>query len=154
MAITKAESEILSFLFAKYKADANVYSDITPFLKEHDLDAQSLTENLKHAEFIKPDIYVEGNEAKCAIAVRGIMQVNSAYVEEKILAILKGLGAIGGFGNVMKILGYERDQHQRGFDLANEMQNRDYIKLLYASYTQNVISVEMLLPGKYIYDKL
>jgi len=154
MALTKAESDILSFLFSKYKQDATIYVDIGSMLKEHKLDAVSVTENLKRTEFIKPDIFITGNEVKCAIAMRGIMQINSAYVEEKILAILKGLGEIGGFGNVMKILGYERDHHQLGFDLANEMQNRDYIKLLYASYTQNVISVEMLLPGKYIYDKL
>ena len=154
MALSKAESEILSSLFTKYKEDANAYVDISSMLKEHKLDARPFTENLKRPEFIKPDIFITGNEVKCAIAMRGIMQINSSYVEEKIRAVLKGLGEIGGFGNVMKILAYERDNHQLGFDLANEMQNRDYIKLLYASYTQNVISVEMLLPGKYICDSL
>ena len=154
MALTKAESDILSFLFSKYKENASEYYDIANILDKHGVESGPFTEKMKHAEFIKPDIFKTGKELKCAIAVRGMMQINPAYVEEKILATLKGLGDTGGFGNVMKILGYDRDQHQLGFDLANEMQNRDYIKLLYASYTQNVISVEMLLPGKYIYDKI
>lgn len=154
MALTNVESDILSFLFSKYKEDASTYYDIADILKKHTFDPGPVIEKLKHAEWIKPDIFRTGKDFKCAIAVRGIMQINPAYIEDKILAIIKGLGDIGGFGNVMKILGYERSEHQLGFDLANEMQNRDYIKLLYASYTQNVISVEMLLPGKSIYEKL
>jgi hypothetical protein len=154
MALTKAESDILSFLFLKYKEDASAYHDISGRLKTHGLEPRQFVNAMTACEFIKPDVFQTENELRCAIATRGILQIDNAYIEEKIRAILKGLGAIGGFGNVMKILGYDRDQHQLGFDLANEMQNRDYIKLLYASYTQNVISVEMLLPGKYIADSL
>jgi|GEM_PF-1008187 len=154
MELTTAESDILSFLFSKYKEDASTYHDISEILKKHQLDAGPIIQKMKLTEWIKPDIFQTGKELKCSIAVRGIMQIDPAYVEAKIQTIIKGLGDIGGFGNVMKVLGYERDHHQLGFDLANEMQNRDYIKLLYASYTQNVISVEMLLPGKHIYDNL
>jgi hypothetical protein len=156
MVLSKAESDILSFLFSKYKEDANEYYNIGPFIKEAGLNATDVLEKFRQKEYLKPDVFISegGNFIKCSIAAKGILVIDAPYLEEKIHATLKGLGDIGGFGNVMKILGYDRDQHQRGFDLANEMQNRDYIKLLYASYTQNVISVEMLLPGKYIYDKL
>ena len=157
MTLSKPEHEVLLFLAARYKDDADHDYDVSDIIKKHGLDpsaGKEIVEKLKLAEYLKPDRFVSGNEVKCAISMRGISQVDPGYVEEKILAVIKGLGAIGGFGNLMKILGYGRDQHQRGFDLANEMQNRDYIKLLYASYTQNVISVEMLLPGKHIYDRM
>lgn len=154
MTLSKIESDILSFLFTRYKENADLYYDISSLLQQAGADPKQIVEKLKIAELIKPDIIFSGTEVRCAISMNGIAQIDSSYVEEKILTIIKGLGTIGGFGNVMKILGYDRNDHQKGFDLANEMQNRNYIKLLYASHTQNMISVEMLLPGKYIYDKL
>lgn len=75
-------------------------------------------------------------------------------MEQEILKVIEGVGDRGGTtGNVMEILGYDQSQFQNGFDIANEMQNRDLIKLLYSNFNQNKVIVEFTLLGKAAYKK-
>jgi len=75
-------------------------------------------------------------------------------MEEEILRVIKGVGDHGTSGNVMEILGLDQHNFQRGFDLANEMQNRDLVKLLYSNFNLNKIIVEFTLLGKAAYRAL
>ena len=72
-------------------------------------------------------------------------------MESEIQKVIQGIGAVGTTGNVMEILGYTQANFQKGFDLANEMQNRDLVKLLYSNFNQNKIIVEFTLLGKAAY---
>ena len=75
-------------------------------------------------------------------------------IETEILKVIKGIGDQGGTtGNVMEILGYTSSDFQQGFDIANEMQNRDLVKLLYSNFNQNKVIVEFTLLGKDAYEK-
>ena len=67
---------------------------------------------------------------------------------EEIDIIIKEVGTKGGTGNVMAALGYSSADFQKGFDIANEMQNQDLVKLLYSNFNQNNIVVEFTLLGK------
>ena len=64
------------------------------------------------------------------------------------LDILKHLVKAGGTGNVMEFLKYGASDFQKGFDLANEMQNLDYLKLLYSNFNKNLVMVEITLLGR------
>jgi hypothetical protein len=75
-------------------------------------------------------------------------------MESEILRIIKGIGDSGTSGNVMDILGLDQSNFQRGFDIANEMQNRDLVKLLYSNFNLNKIIVEFTLLGKAAYRAL
>lgn len=73
--------------------------------------------------------------------------------ETEISTVIKGVGDQGGTtGNVMEYLGYAQAEFQRGFDIANEMQNRDLVKLLYSNFNQNKVIVEFTLLGKAAYE--
>ncbi len=61
--------------------------------------------------------------------------------------ILKAVAAQGGTGNVMEALQWERDRFDEGFLLANDIQNLDYVKLLYSNFNKNLIVVELTLVG-------
>ena len=75
-------------------------------------------------------------------------------VETQIQKVIKGIGDDRGTtGNVMEILGYNSDDFQKGFDIANEMQNRDLVKMLYSNFNQNKVIVEFTLLGKAAYEK-
>ena len=75
-------------------------------------------------------------------------------MENEISKVIKGVGERGGTtGNVMEILGYGQTEFQTGFEIANEMQNRDLVKLLYSNFNQNKIVVEFTLLGKAAYEK-
>jgi hypothetical protein len=67
-------------------------------------------------------------------------------VEEAM--VLKGLVAREGTGNVMEFLQLPSGRFDEGFAIANNMQNKDYVKLLYSNFNKNLIVVEITLVGK------
>lgn len=73
--------------------------------------------------------------------------------EELIDQVIKGVGSRG-FGNVMEALAWTQDNFQDGFDLANNMQNMDLVKLIYSNFNQNNIVIEFTLLGKARYESL
>lgn len=73
--------------------------------------------------------------------------------EELIDQVLKNIGSRG-FGNVMEALAWKQDNFQNGFDLANDMQNMDLVKLIYSNINQNNIVIEFTLLGKAKYESL
>lgn len=62
--------------------------------------------------------------------------------------IAQKLVALGGTGNVMEILGWSSDRFEEGFTMANDMQNLDWIKLLYSNFNKNLVVAELTLLGK------
>jgi hypothetical protein len=73
--------------------------------------------------------------------------------EELINQVIKGVGCRG-FGDLMEALAWDQDNFQNGFELANNMQNMDLVKLLYSNFNQNKIVIEFTLLGKAKYESL
>jgi len=68
--------------------------------------------------------------------------------------VIKGIGDSGGTGDVISALGFTQTEFQNGFDIANNIQNLDLIKLLYSNFNQNRIIAEFTLIGKKRYEDL
>ncbi len=64
------------------------------------------------------------------------------------LDVLQHLIKSGGTGDVMEFLSADNSEFQMGFDLANDMQNLDYVKLLYSNFNKNLVVVEITLLGR------
>jgi len=73
--------------------------------------------------------------------------------QEQIL-ILKELIRKGGTGNVNEILSLNPSQFEEGFTIANDMQNKDLLKLLYSNFNKNLVVAELTLLGESEYNKL
>lgn len=69
-------------------------------------------------------------------------------VEAEQKSVLRFLQARGGTGNVMEALQWGADLFDEGFAMANYMQNRHWVKLLYSNYNNNLIVVELTLLGE------
>jgi len=63
--------------------------------------------------------------------------------EERI--ILRKLTEHSGTGNIMEFLNYDASRFDEGFEIANNMQNKDLVKLLYSNFHKNLIVVEATL---------
>jgi hypothetical protein len=61
--------------------------------------------------------------------------------------ILKYAVAKGGTGNVMEALQWDVSRFDEGFAIALDIQNLDYVKLLYSNFNKNLIVVELTLVG-------
>jgi hypothetical protein len=66
---------------------------------------------------------------------------------EEELIIIQHLAKAGGTGNVMEFLNYGPSDFDKVFFIANDMQNKDLVKLLYSNFNKNLIVVETTLLG-------
>ena len=73
------------------------------------------------------------------------------YTQEEKL-ICRKLVELGGSGNVMEFLRYAVAQFDEGFTIANNMQNKDLVKLLYSNINKNLIVVEATLLARIAAD--
>lgn len=69
------------------------------------------------------------------------------HLTEEELTIIQHLAKAGGTGNVMEFLNFDPRDFEKGFSIANEMQNKDLVKLLYSNFNKNLIVVETTLLG-------
>lgn len=68
-------------------------------------------------------------------------------LNEPELIIIQNLAKAGGTGNVMEFLNLSSADFDKGFSIANEMQNKDLVKLLYSNFNKNLVVVEITLVG-------
>jgi hypothetical protein len=68
--------------------------------------------------------------------------------ENEIATVLKARRADTDMLNVIEALGYGPDNYQRAFDVALEMDNRDFVKLLYSNFNAGKVIVEFTLLAK------
>ncbi|MBL7862984.1 MAG: hypothetical protein JNJ65_17610 [Cyclobacteriaceae bacterium] len=61
--------------------------------------------------------------------------------------VLQQLVKMGGMGNVVEPLGYTIEDFDKAFEFANNLQNKDLVKLIYSNFNKNLIVVELTLPG-------
>ena len=80
-----------------------------------------------------------------------LLEMTGDHIVDKVIL---GIGNEGGNGNVMNALGFQQDNFQTGFEIANNIQNMDLVKLLYSNFNQNKIIVEFTLLGKKRYEDL
>lgn len=66
---------------------------------------------------------------------------------ETELLVLQSLVKKGTMGNVMEYLNWPQSDFDKGFEFANNLQNKDLVKLLYSNFNKNLIVVELTLVG-------
>jgi hypothetical protein len=70
-----------------------------------------------------------------------------SYIDQKTKQFLQSAGAAGTIWNVVELLKEKPEGFQFCFDLAVDMQNKNLVKLLYASYPSKVMVEMTLLAG-------
>lgn len=69
------------------------------------------------------------------------------FTKNQYQQVLKFVLSKGNTGNVMEAFDWDVSRFDDGFMLANEMQNLNYVKLLYSNFNKNLIVVELTLVG-------
>jgi len=135
--------KVLTFLFNSAKKDSNKFYDIKPVAGN---DALMIANRLLKSGQIKDDIQSDGHTVGCSISIEGMRSVDHEFIDRKTKEFLKATGEAGTIWNVVELLKEKPEGFQFCFDLANDMQNKDLVKLLYAFYPSKVM-VEMTLEG-------
>ncbi len=147
MAANELTRAILSHLWTSYREDPGASFDISPLCKKAGSDPVMVSNGLRLEGLIKDEVLIEEGGVLCAISIAGVKLIDARYVEDRIRDVLMGMGEANSISNVFDILKLDARQFQFAFDLANEMQNRDLVKLLYAFQPGKVVNVEMTLEG-------
>jgi hypothetical protein len=138
---------VLDELWSLYKVDSNVLYDIYPVCALHGSDAVMVSTGLRLEGLIKDEEAVVNGKVLCSISIKGIARIDSQFIETRIAAVLQAMAGVNSISNVMDILNLDANDYQFAFDLANEMQNRNLVKLLYAFQHGKIVNVEMTLHG-------
>lgn len=141
--MTPSEQNVLRFLFNSSKENSNKNYDIKPIAGN---DALMIANKLLKGGLIKDDVQSDVTAVHCSISIDGIRAVDPAFIEAKTRECLRSSGRAGSIWNVVELLKEKEEGFQFCFDLANDMQNRDLVKLLYALYPSKVM-VEMTRKG-------
>jgi len=76
-----------------------------------------------------------------------IIGLDEMSLDKTEAVVLENLASHGGTGNVMEFLNYSAADFDKAFDFANNLQNKDMVKLLYSNYNKNLVVVELTLLG-------
>ena len=68
-------------------------------------------------------------------------------------SLIKFIHEKGGTGNVMEALGWDSSKFEHGSQIALELDNLNYAKMLYSNFNKNLIVIELTLVGIAIADK-
>jgi hypothetical protein len=69
------------------------------------------------------------------------------------MLVLQKLSTAGGTGNVIEFLNYGAADFEKAFEFANNLQNKDLVKLLYSNFNKNLVVVELTLLGYQAWKK-
>ena len=138
---------VLTELWSRYQVGPNNAYDIAAICQQYGSDPVLVSSGLRLEGLITDDVIISDGKVLCAISMKGIASIDSKFVEANIDKVLSGMGGVNSISNVMSILKLDEKDFQFGFDLANEMQNRNLVKLLYAFQPGRIVNVEMTLEG-------
>jgi hypothetical protein len=105
-----------------------------------------ISNRLLKAGFIKDNIDKDSPSVRCGITIAGIESIQPGFIQSNFDKFFPQTGTSDSIWNVVDILKQKEQGFQFCFDLANEMQNRDFVKLLYAYFPTKVM-VEMTREG-------
>ena len=63
------------------------------------------------------------------------------------IPILKAIHQKGNTGNLMEVLGWDASWFEEGNRIALEMDNLNFVKMLYSNFNKNLVVVELTLVG-------
>lgn len=125
-----------------YKEDSNKLYNVMSW---GEVNTREEATKLLRAGLLR-ELEIDGDVVRAAISIQGLERVDPKFVSTKMFDLLSQTGDADTIWNVVELLGAKEPDFQFCFDLANELQNRDLVKLLYAFYPTKVM-VEMTLKG-------
>jgi DNA-binding MarR family transcriptional regulator len=151
MTMEKAARDVLRYLFAEYlKGPALVYSTASVTRKYSKIDPVELSDYMLMFEWIRERWIHPDNTFACRITMRGIEEINAAYVREKLRQVIGGLGAAGGARPLVDILEYKLEEYSIALDLIRQLEGMGFVAI---RHPQNTIVIELTEKGKRYYEK-
>lgn len=150
MNLEKPAKETLRYLFSEYlKGPAAIYT-INEVTKKYRVDAIELSDYMLARGWIRERwIYME-NQVGCKITIKGIEEIDPAYVREKLRQMIGGLGESGGSKALIEILEYKVQEYSIALDIVRQL---EHLGLIQIRHPKDSIVIELTNEGRKYYEK-
>ena len=150
MTLEKISREILRFLFHEYvKAPAVVYN-ITAIAKRHKVDPLVISDYMLENLWIRERWVYPDNSVTCRITIRGIEEINPAFVRQKLHQLVGTLGENGGSQNLLEILQFKIEEYSIALDMVNQLESMGLVR---SNHPSGGIVVALTEEGWRYYEK-
>jgi hypothetical protein len=150
MNFEKPARETLRYLFSAYLKGPSAIYPIIPVTKKYRLDAIKFSDYLLDNHWIRERWVYRNDIVACRITIRGIEQIDPAYVRQKLQQVIGGLGEAGGSRNLVDILEVKLEEYSISLDLVKQLESLGLIKIC---HPKNDIVIELTEQGKKYYEK-
>mgnify|MGYP003575825486 CR=1 FL=1 len=149
MTLEKIARETLRYLFSQYQKGPSAVYSIRSVTGKYGVDPVELTEYLQILGFIRERWTYADGSVVCKITIRGIEEIEPAYVREKLRQLIGGLGEAGGARELTEILEHNLQEYSISLDLVRQLEALGFIRILHPN---NMIVIELTEQGKNFYD--
>lgn len=150
MNFDKAAREILHYLFAEYIKGPAVNYTINGIAKKLRVDVMDITDYMLEKGWIRERWIYSSDAVGCKITIRGIEQVESAWVRERLRQVIGGLGEAGGSKDLVEILQYKIEEYSIALDIVRQLEN---LGLIVIKHPRDSIVIELTEEGRRSYEK-
>lgn len=150
MGLERIAKEALRYLFTEYhKAPTVVYS-ITPIAKRNNINAIELSDYLLEKAWIRERWIYPDDTVSCRITIKGIEEIEPAYVREKLARLIGGLVDAGGTKPLLEILEFKLDEYALALDLVKQL---EFMGLIVLQHPKDSIIIEITDAGRSFYER-
>src|SRR5687768_15882378 len=111
MPFERPARDTLKYLFSEYLKGPAVIYTINEVTRKHHVDAVELSDYLLDKGWIRERWIFSGNQVGCKITIKGIEEINAAYVRDKLKQMIGGLGESGGAKELIEILEHKVQEY-------------------------------------------
>jgi hypothetical protein len=150
MSFDKAVRETLRYLFSEYLKGPSVIYRINGIAKKYHVDPMELSDYLLEKDWIRERWIYTGDIVGCKITIRGIQEINSVYVREKLRQVIGGLGDAGGAKELLEILEHRIEEYSIAMDIVRQLEQMGYIEI---RHPKDSIIIQLTEAGKKYHER-
>jgi hypothetical protein len=146
----KLAREVLKYLYAEYLKGPSVLYNISAIAKRDNASPVALSDYLLENLWIRDRWIYQNGDVTCKITIKGIEEVDPAYVRMKLKQVIGGLGHAGGRSELTSLLEINISEYSVVMDIIKQLDNLGLIKIV---RPENNIVVELTELGWVYYEK-
>jgi hypothetical protein len=150
MNLEKIAKETLRYLFHEYQKGPTVIYSIAPVSKKFKVNAVELSDYLLERGLIRERWIYPDDSVGCRITMKGIEEVDPAFVREKLSWMIGGLMDAGGSRPLLDILEFRIAEYSVALDIVKQL---EALRLVVLRHPKNSIVIEITEDGRRFFDR-
>ncbi|HEY0740003.1 MAG TPA: hypothetical protein VGD40_01025 [Chryseosolibacter sp.] len=150
MPLERASKETLRYLLTEYLKGPAVPYNITAVARRHNILPGALSDYMMEQGWIRDRWLYQNGDVTCRITIKGIEEIDPAYVRTKLRQVIGGLGEAGGRKQLTELLEIKISEYSITMDIVKQLDGLGFIRI---HHPENTIVIELTEAGWKYYEK-